>query len=361
MTPDQVALARRRLGLGITNVGSWVLAATAVLGWLAWGRGGSTSWVLPVFALGSIAVQAIFDGVGGWWLMPMPRPSPSGFLRVWIRGVIVHSVVLVAAGTVALLSLRWTGGFCAGVAVSSVLLAVGRQWIQRGVGGGRIRKEVLDGGQVAWVGDVSDPAFTGGIIGFGRRAGILLPEGWIHRVPRSELAVEIYRRRWQIRQGLPVRAFLLLLMWNLLGVWIGEIVLDWGRLPSGHALIGLACWMTLWTFVSLLSLPVLSRGTVQAADRAAADAGMDPRGWIRLFPGITGEDGNPRAALQNIFYPIPSAELRLRTLGESRAGVGLGNLARGNLYQSLAGLTLLGRAVHCNVGRPALWVFPPSA
>ena len=68
MTTDQVALARRRLGLGITNVGFWVLAATAVLGWLAWGRGVSTSRVLPVFALVSIAVQAIFDGVGGWWL-----------------------------------------------------------------------------------------------------------------------------------------------------------------------------------------------------------------------------------------------------------------------------------------------------
>ena len=361
MTTDQVALARRRLGLGITNVGFWVLAATSVLGWLAWGRGVSTSRVLPVFALVSIAVQAIFDGVGGWWLMPMPRPSPMEFLRVWFRGVIVHSVVLAAAGTVALLSLRWTGGFCAGVAVSSVLLAVGRRWIHRGVCGGTIRTAALEGGERVLVTEVRDPAFTGGMIGFGRGAGILLPEGWIHRVPRAELAAEIFRRRWQVRQGLPGRAFLLLLMWNLLGVWIGEIVMAWGDLPTGHALVGLACWMTLWTVVSLLILPVLSRGTVQAADRAAADAGLDPSGWIRLFPGITGEDGNPRAALQNIFYPIPSAELRLRALGESRTGVGLGNLARGNLYQSVAGLTLLGRAVHCNVGRPALWVFPPSA
>ena len=28
---------------------------------------------------------------------------------------------------------------------------------------------------------------------------------------------------------------------------------------------------------------------------------------------------------------------------------------------SWATLTLLGRAMHCNVGRPALWVFPPAA
>ena len=38
-----------------------------------------------------------------------------------------------------------------------------------------------------------------------------------------------------------------------------------------------------------------------------------------------------------------------------------GNLARSNLYYSWASFTLLGRAVHCNVGRPSLWVFPPSA
>ena len=38
-----------------------------------------------------------------------------------------------------------------------------------------------------------------------------------------------------------------------------------------------------------------------------------------------------------------------------------GSLARSNLYYSWATLTLLGRAVHCNVRRPALWVFPPLA
>lgn len=361
MTTEQTHLARRRLGLGITNVGFWVVAATAALGWMVWGQSADPSLSLPVFALGCIAVQGAFDFVGGWVLMPMPRPSPMGFLQVWLRGVIVHSAVLVAAGAVALLSLRWTGGFCAGVAVSSVLLAVGRRWIHGGVCGGRIRKVVLEGGEGVLVTEVRDPAFTGGIVGFGRGAGILIPDAWLDRVPRVELTVEIVRRRWQVGQGLPGRAFLLLLMWNLLGVWIGENVVDWGELPAGDALISLACWMTLWTFVSLLILPVLSRGTVYLADRAAAEAGMDPRGWIGLFPGITGEDGNPRAALQNIFYPIPSAAMRLRSLGESRTGVGLGNLARGNLYQSLAGLTLLGRAVHCNVGRPALWFFPPSA
>jgi hypothetical protein len=310
-------------------------------------------------AFGVIAVQAIFDGVGGWWLMPAPRSGAAGFLRGWIRGVLVHSLVLVAVGAVGTLSLRWTGGFCTGVAVSSALLALGRGILFSVVSGGPIRQAAMEGGETVSVCALGDPAFTGGVVGFGRGATILLPESWMDRVPRPELAVEVFRRRWQIEQGLPGRAFLLLLAWNLIGVWVGSFVLDPSVLPLGHALMGLACWMTLWTFVSLLVLPVLGRGTVFAADRAAADAGLDPSEWIRLFPKLTGEDGNSRAALQNIFYPIPSVELRLRSRKESRRGLVLGAVARGNLYYSLAGLTLLGRSVHCNVGRPGLWVFPP--
>ena len=74
---------------------------------------------------------------------------------------------------------------------------------------------------------------------------------------------------------------------------------------------------------------------------------------------FTGEDGSASASVQTIFYPIPSAKIRLRLI--NTASFVLGSLARNNLYYSWATLTLLGRAVHCNVGRPALWVFPPSA
>ena len=36
------------------------------------------------------------------------------------------------------------------------------------------------------------------------------------------------------------------------------------------------------------------------------------------------------------------------------------HLARTALYLSHAGLSLLPRAVHCNAGRPELWVYLPS-
>ena len=120
--------------------------------------------------------------------------------------------------------------------------------------------------------------------------------------------------------------------------------------------------MTLWTFGSLLILPGLSRKAVFAADCAARDVGDDLQDWITRFPGLVGEDGGANPLVQTIFYPVPSARERLLGLTRPPAtGFVPGNLARNNLYYSWAACTLLGRAVHCNVGRPALWVFPPSA
>ena len=97
-----------------------------------------------------------------------------------------------------------------------------------------------------------------------------------------------------------------------------------------------------------------------AADRAAVAQGCDAAGWIVKFPELTGEDGNARTVLQRVFYPIPSARERLHWLGSPPSLPVVGNVARMNLFLSLATLTFLGRCVHCNVGRPELWVFPPS-
>ena len=70
--------------------------------------------------------------------------------------------------------------------------------------------------------------------------------------------------------------------------------------------------------------------------------------------------------MATVFHPIPSVEARLermRSSGGARplAGRLAGwHAARMALYLSWAGLGLLGRAVHCNCGRPDAWVFLPS-
>ena len=268
--------------------------------------------------------------------------------------------MLTGVGFLSYVSFRLSGGFCFAILLATAGLALGRRQLLRAMDGVSTKEFLHAGGKILTA-DATDPAFTGGIVGFGRRAKSLIPERWLANLPKEELAVESSRRQWQLENGLPDRAFILVLGWNLIGGFFGSLIFKLAERTPAEALLGHACWMTLWTFGSLLILPTLSRKAVFAADRAAADSGRDPGPWIARFPNLVGEDGSSNSTVQNIFYPIPSASLRLRQLEKPLSGFVAGNLARSNLYYSWATLTLLGRAVHCNVGRPALWVFPPSA
>jgi len=361
MTTEQAELARRRLWLGITNVGFWVLTSIGGLAFLVDGRRSfDGAWSVAIGAA-AVAVQSVFDAIGGGLLVPGIRPNPWAFLRVWGRGALVHALVLAGVGVVSVASLRWTGGFCTGLAVSIIALALARRPLHAAISGAGFQTVAGEGGGSLLVTPVVDPAFTGGLVGFGSRARILVPKAWCQGLPEPDLRVEVSRRRWQAEQRLPLRTLGVLLLWNLVGCQIGAMALGLAVRPTGAALLGQACWMTLWSFLGLLVLPSLGRATVLAADQAIVAAGLDPSGWIRRFPTITGEDGSHGELVEAIFYPIPSAARRIDSLRAPVRGPLLGNLARSQLYYSMAGLTLLGRAVHCNVGRPALWVFPPSA
>ena len=362
MNPEQTRLARRRLALGITNVGFWVLAAAGGLLWLLIHGTGAVSLSRDgVILLGATAIQAGFDWLGGAVLMPAPRPTGQRFLRSWLPGALEHLLILAGVGTLSYASFRVSGGFTPAIVLATVGLAWLRPWVLRAVAGVRVARTADDGGTVL-AAQTDDPAFTGGIVGWGSGAPSLLPASWLQNLPGPELAAERRRRRWQVADGLPGRTLLLVLGWNVSGAALGAWVFRFAAHPPAGALLLHACWMTLWTFGSLLILPSLSRQAVFAADRAARDAGENPRAWITHFPALGGEDGGANGLVQAIFYPVPSAARRLRRLdGPRPAGFVPGNLARSNLYYSWAACTLLGRAVHCNVGRPALWVFPPSA
>ncbi len=362
MTSAQNQLARARLRLGITNVGFWVVIAAAGLGWIVSdsARGiGLTDCVM--LGVAAVAGQSIFDLIGGAVLMPTPQPTKIAFLRSWGRGAAVHTLVMTLIGILSVASFQLTGGFDLAILLATIALAMGRVRLLRLLAGVSFNLTTRDGMTNVAVAN-RDPAFTGAVVGFGRHARDVMPADWLTDLSPGELAAEMSRRQWQFENGLPTRAGFLVLALNLAGAVLGSVLFAWADRSPAEALLGHACWMTLWAFAGLLVLPILSRRAVIGADRAAAVAGRDPRKWIRRFPEITGEDGNPRAEVQAIFYPIPSAAARLQALEQPAvAGFVPGSLARTNLYLSWATLTLLGRAVHCNVGRPELWVFPPTA
>ncbi len=361
MDPAQTTLANLRLRLGIVNVGCWVLAASAGLLYLLSGgtRTLDLRWYLLI-AFGSVAVQAVFDFIGGTLLMPAPEPTVAEFFRGWLPGVLGHTLALAVVGGLSYACFRFTGGYACAILLAAAGQIFARRFFLHFIGGAPTTEVAQDGTKIL-VADAADPAFTGGIVGFGVRAASVWPVNWRKHLSAEELASESLRRSWQAEHGLAGRTLVLILGWNVLGASIGSFAFHLAERSPGEALFGYACWMTLWAFGSLLILPSFSRKAVFAADRAVIDAGHDPRGWITRFPSLVGEDGGSNAAVQTIFYPVPSARMRRSHLEKPTVGFIPGSLARSNLYYSWSTFTMLGRAVHCNVGRPALWVFPPSA
>ena len=132
---------------------------------------------------------------------------------------------------------------------------------------------------------------------------------------------------------------------------------------AGIAAVSL--WMTVWSFLGLLVLPSLSRRAVIAADRAAISAGIDPGDLTRVLGRLdTEREDEPRRGrlVETVFQPVPSLEGRVAAPGAGR-GPELPqpwNTARTALLLSWASIGLLSRAVHCNCGRPALWVLFPG-
>jgi hypothetical protein len=74
---------------------------------------------------------------------------------------------------------------------------------------------------------------------------------------------------------------------------------------------------------------------------------------------LDGEPLRPRG-IEAIFHPVPSVTSRRERLNAASSGRGAYQAARMALPLSWACLGLLGRAVHCNCGRPALWVMLPG-
>lgn len=176
-------------------------------------------------------------------------------------------------------------------------------------------------------------------------------------------------------------------------------------------LLSTSLWFTLWSFVGLLTLPTVSRGAVFAADLRAARAGV-PAGLlakvIRDLDRLQDDEPVRSAGVESIFHPIPGAARRIEALRragfdteiapsssgvtpaggarfpvamakpdektsdidfaaatavnafDTRPSPGAWHAARMALYLSWAGPGWLSRAVHCNCGRPQLWVMLPG-
>jgi hypothetical protein len=140
---------------------------------------------------------------------------------------------------------------------------------------------------------------------------------------------------------------------------------------TAAGLVSTVAGMTLWSFVGALVLPTRSRAAVYAADSAAArqvGAGA-VRAAVVALDRWQDDEAERRPVVEAVFHPVPSRGRRVRRLAEQeRPGsyadaapaLPAHQVARHALYLAWGALSPLARAVHCNVGRPALWVVWPG-
>lgn len=151
-------------------------------------------------------------------------------------------------------------------------------------------------------------------------------------------------------------------LWNLLGFSLA-VRLSGSNLGDAPGLVTTALWFTLWSFLGLLVLPSLSRPAVFEADRFVRDRGASDHLIEETIHDLDHlQDDEPVRGpwIERIFHPVPSVASRMENLRSEKTPRGAWQGARIALYLSWACFGFLSRAVHCNSGRPELWVLFPG-
>ncbi|MBK9708819.1 MAG: hypothetical protein IPO77_17985 [Acidobacteria bacterium] len=343
---------------------------------------------LLVIAGGYIALSAPFDFFGGYWL-PRRFQRPAlvfrSFVVAWLRGVLGQALVYVLAGFVILQAghAGGRGGATLAVALLMIVLLFAQGWLAQMIGGlkpvaANLEKyrERLAGWAIrlpaTTVMAAKDPAFVGGLIGMPGHERLVLPAAWFatnerkreaYNFPSATAALQMTRRVGVLARGSRRRGVLLALAWNLSGFALAAWLPTAG-VSTAAELLTTACGFTLWSFWVCSILPSFSRPGVFEGDQYAWQHGV-PRDLLEETIALVDkqQDDEPerRRWLEIIFHPIPSVNSRRQQLALAEpAPRGAWQAARMALFLSWGCLGLLSRAVHCNSGRPELWVLFPG-
>ncbi len=207
-----------------------------------------------------------------------------------------------------------------------------------------------------------DSGFAGGLAGFPSREQILIPEHWLTQLPPAGLAAAILRRFGAIATGSRLRGVLVAMAWNLGGLALSSQApgAGWGSLAEG---ITTFLWFNLWSFAGLLILPSISQRGVFELDDYARRQGAEESQLMGAASELDQlQDDEPRRPplVERFFHPIPSVENRSARARSTQPAWGAWNAARMALFLSWVCFGFLARAVHCNSGRPELWVMLPA-
>lgn len=384
--------ARRRLLLGITGVGAsvalsamWLLVLLSGFVFISpdWTPFGISLGLLDAPVRATVLVLCVFtvhaallggvEYIGGA-VAVRDKPTRREWALSWARGVAVQAGVVAAATFAAALGaslLGWFGLVGAVAGVGAALLVL-QGFVARAIAPLKMSRADAALTEIATssgvraslirVVDAPDEAFVGGWVGI-IKPQLWIPSVWTNEAHRSLLGVQLARRRAQFTSGARRRGLWRAAAWPALGVALFAPLLPWAY-SEGTLWLALPAVSTLWTFVAVLLLPSVSRPVVYSADAVAASrVGVDAVvKAIRQLDAWQDDEPERTAGVEFIFHPVPSRNNRERALHRrTQAALGGGHQqTRLTLFASLAAGGLLGRVVHCNIGRPSLWAVYPG-
>ena len=372
---------RARLWLGMSGVGTVVMLAAlgllfglpARLAPVATAPFHLQAASLAIALLAYTLVQLPFDLFGGY-LLPRwygrQHPPLGTFLLGIVRGVGVHTALLLATAVTLLWSGRVAGVFgvitAAGLIVflllrMRILLATAMAPLEVTPSSPVLEDQATPPALPAFMGESPDEGFTGAVVGICRPRFHLLPIRWRDALNPEAFAMALRRRETAVQCGAWWRGRMLAIGFTIGGIALTAAIVGSARLATAEGMISFSLGFTLWSFLGLLVLPTPSRYGVDEVDHnlLAAGAHRDVmQQTIEALDDLQDRERDRPTIVEMIFHPVPSVRSRLR--GPRVRGIhGFWDAARTAVYLSAAGLGLLGRAVHCNSGRPGLWVFLP--
>ena len=379
--------ARQRLWLGISGVGSTVLATAAGLAFdlphrlldpLADQTLSSALANIAVVWMLHAALLAPLDLIGGL-VVVRERPSILRWIAGWLRAVIVQWLWFALAAALLLRTGQQFGLTSALIVFLLMqLVLLSRQgllaWLAGSVRMQAVSPELIVAATAAGLTpravrevDADDPAFVGAWTGADAQR-LWVPQRWVREFSAAQLTVALARRAGVRALGLRRRGVLIAVAWNTIGFALAASA-PRADLLTAAGFVTVMAWFTLWSFLGVLTLPTLSRPAVIAADRWARSSYESDlvESTITQLDAWQDDEAERAPGVEAIFHPVPSRSARLRALRASDAptdtvevAAGAWHATRMMLYLSWAGIGGLSRAVHCNIGRPALWVMLPG-
>jgi hypothetical protein len=208
---------------------------------------------------------------------------------------------------------------------------------------------------------------SGGIVGLPGAEAIVIPQMWLNNFSRETLWAEVTRRNSIIASGGRTRGVMLAILFTLVGILAAALAttsLFHLQIDQTAGIVTMSLSFTIWSFLGLLLMPYPSQLGVFEADRLALAKGVRKDLLVQTIGMIDKdlEDEPSRSrSVETIFHPIPTVENRIKALEDERDITRGGwHAARYAVMLSVVGLGLLGRAVHCNAGKPELWAMLPA-